>query len=102
MRASNDKVSSAAASTWVYRSQGPLIYTRSIHIGIRPGHAYGQARRLQGINGTNPAMTSVTPVGTLADLILYAPTRTALIAVWRRTCVPAAVASGDDTTPMTP
>ena len=29
---------------------------------------------------TNPAMTSVTPVCTLADLILYAPTRTALIA----------------------
>ena len=49
--------------------------------------------------GPNPAMTSVTPVCTLADLIPYAPTRTALIAAWRRTCAPAAVASEGDTTP---
>jgi hypothetical protein len=48
---------------------------------------------------SNPAMTSVTPVCTLADLIPYAPTRTALIAAWRRTCAPAAVASEGDTTP---
>jgi hypothetical protein len=50
----------------------------------------------------NPAMTSVTPVCTLADLILYASTRIALIAAWRRTCVPAAVESAGDTAPMTP
>jgi hypothetical protein len=51
---------------------------------------------------SNPATTSVTSVGTLADLILYAPTRTVLIAVWRGTCVPAAVESVGDTPPMTP
>jgi hypothetical protein len=39
---------------------------------------------------SNLSMTSVTPVCILADLNPYAPTRTALIAVWRRTCVPAA------------
>ena len=35
--------------------------------------------------GANLAMTSVTPVCTLADLILYVATRTALIAARRRT-----------------
>ena len=38
------------------------------------------AEQVEWVIRTNPAMTSVTPVCTLADLILYAPTRTALIA----------------------
>jgi hypothetical protein len=50
----------------------------------------------------NPAMTSVTSVCTLADLIPYAPIRTILIAAWRRPCVLDAVASVGDTAPMTP
>ena len=41
-------------------------------------------RAIEDAYNTNLAMTSVTPVCTLADLILYAATRTALIAARRR------------------
>jgi hypothetical protein len=75
----------------IERTETPLPGREYRQVGVRLwGEGAYERESLDGSQTSykvlsNLAMTSVTPVCTLADLILYAATRTALIVVRRRT-----------------